>query len=103
MRLIDADNLINVIENSYLTAGEKRLFKIKVNKAPTVEVPKNEWPGPMPDLNMRIITGPREGEWLELWDVYCICSVCKGRQVKYFNYCPDCGARMLKASEGRND
>lgn len=37
MRLIDADSLINVIENSYLTAGEKRLFKIKVNKAPTVE------------------------------------------------------------------
>lgn len=37
MRLIDADSLINAIENSYLTAGEKRLFKIKVNKAPTVE------------------------------------------------------------------
>ena len=37
MRLIDADELLNTIERSYLTKGEKRLFSIKVRHAPTVK------------------------------------------------------------------
>lgn len=36
MRLIDADELLNIIERSYLTKAEKRLFSIKVRHAPTV-------------------------------------------------------------------
>jgi len=35
-KIINADKLIDNIENSYLTQGEKRLLKIKVNKEPDI-------------------------------------------------------------------
>lgn len=41
MRLIDADKLLDIIGRSYLTKSEKRLFSIKVRRAPTVNICDN--------------------------------------------------------------
>lgn len=34
------------------------------------------------------------GEWIVEKDVYCRCPFCNFKDVKYSNYCPDCGADM---------
>ena len=35
-----------------------------------------------------------QGEWIVEKDVYCRCPFCNFKDVKYSNYCPDCGADM---------
>ena len=35
-----------------------------------------------------------KGEWKIEMDVYCICSECNNKEVKFSNYCPNCGADM---------
>lgn len=113
MRLIDADSLINVIENSYLTAGEKRLFKIKVNKAPTVEITEEEIQNQLNARCMSVVANEYlialhnnriTAEWIiekNTRDI--ICSNCgksrRDTRTQHIYYCNHCGARMINASE----
>jgi len=36
-----------------------------------------------------------QGEWIVENDVYCICSVCNNKEIKFSNFCPNCGAQMV--------
>ena len=69
----------------------------EIDKAPTVET-KTTY-----DVNraydrgyitaMNAYARPK-GEWKIEMDVYCICSECNNKEVKFSNYCPNCGADM---------
>lgn len=37
-----------------------------------------------------------QGEWIIDSDIYCRCPFCYYRDVKYSNYCPNCGAVLSK-------
>ena len=106
MRLIDADALINNIERSYLTKGEKRLFSIKVRHAPTIAVNCNDCDG----YEAGYVAGSHDnkrplGEWIEegteigafgikyTWNK---CNKCgwSSSLVLPKNFCPNCGAEM---------
>ena len=39
------------------------------------------------------------GEWIIDKDVFCKCPFCNFKDVKYSNYCPDCGARLKGGAE----
>ena len=88
MRLIDADELKKKFsERSYWTYTHENGDAIPIgwimsgiDHAPTVE----ERP---------------QGEWTIVNDVYCECSFCKNKEVKFSKYCPECGAEMRKGDE----
>lgn len=81
MRLIDADELKKAIAPNR-EIGSNAVCDVLdiIDNAPTVE-------------------GSPPGYWSILWDVYCVCSVCQGKQIKFSDYCPDCGARMKEIKE----
>ena len=89
MRLIDADALLRDIEHYHLSDGK---FQHWVEIQLTIEERKN-------------------GKWLEQddgWDgIYYECSCCKDAftlidgnpSENLYNYCPNCGARMVQEGE----
>lgn len=40
-----------------------------------------------------------QGEWKIIADVYCKCPFCSNVEVKFSNYCPECGARLEGGAE----
>lgn len=103
MRLIDADALLNNIEQSYLTKEEKRLISIKVRHAPTVDISKEVWNRSNELLNKRLsYLGRPQGEWIYSHDTFSkrICNKCNYSQIivdgMAYNFCPNCGADMQK-------
>ena len=40
-----------------------------------------------------------QGEWRIIADVYCKCPFCSNVEVKFSNYCPECGARLEGGAE----
>ena len=106
MRLIDADQLTDVINRSYLTKGEKRLFNIKIRHAPTVDTGDAKYleerdADAFESGYIQGLSKITKGEWL-CDDKYldCRCSICnsyaleRGDYPELSPYCPQCGARM---------
>lgn len=93
-RLIDADALIEVIDNELFSTKSRKCYeKMRVRKQPTIDAEP-----------------VRHGRWIELKtydeDGYYVfeykCSECK--YIEPFgvsNYCPNCGAKM-DLEEGEN-
>lgn len=51
------------------------------------------------DLAIKALEERPTVEWIIENDVYCICPFCNFKDVKYSNYCPDCGAKMERREE----
>lgn len=87
MRLIDADELIEAIDNqdNWLSQMDLAQFNIYslINTMPIVERPQGEWLHPY------------------VTDIACECSICHLQMpiTDYFNFCPNCGADMRKEAE----
>ena len=40
-----------------------------------------------------------KGKWRIIADVYCKCPFCSNVEVKFSDYCPECGARLEGSAE----
>ena len=40
-----------------------------------------------------------QGKWVFIADVYCTCPFCSNVEVKFPNYCPECGAELRNRKE----
>ena len=86
MRLIDADALSDLLVETYEKAPtEKALLFVALLLKNNEQVPTFE--------------ERPQGEWIIVNDVYCECSFCKNKEVKFSKYCPECGAEMRKGDE----
>lgn len=92
MRLIDADALISQAEEE-MFAFEAEQFAARISWCPTIEaepVKHGRW----------VHDGQRIHNGADRWH----CSECNspatGVEIKY-NFCPNCGARMLEDEDGR--
>lgn len=70
-----------------------------IDNAPTVEVIPTELHEKIMDMTTGELLECQshlrpQGEWIVEKDVYCRCPFCNFKDVKYSNYCPDCGADM---------
>ena len=77
MRLIDADKLLHLpfhylIHTDYMETGVPIEF---------IE-------------NAEVIEERLQGKWIIVNDVYCKCPFCNDVEVKFSNYCPNCGAKL---------
>lgn len=77
----------------------KAITEKDIDNAPTVEAIPTE----LHEMIMDKTTGELlecqsnlrpQGEWIVEKDVYCRCPFCNFKDVKYSNYCPDCGASL---------
>lgn len=93
MRLIDADALKEWIDEyvSVFKKSDNKDIKGYIEHQPTIEPKRGEW-------KRRIVDNGFNADW--------VCSEC-GYRVKTdfvdYNYCPNCGARMLKGAEDEAD
>lgn len=97
MRLIDADYLKNlpferIIHTDF---GDTAIPIEEIDNAPTI-IWCSETSDGLPLMDLR----PRpQGEWIVEKDVYCRCPFCNFKDVKYSNYCPECGVRLRRGEE----
>ena len=90
MRLIDADALINSLKKDWPQTSKITWAQIVAKCAPTIDaepVKHGSW----------TITDTDDGEGGEI--PHLICSECKSEPMawsskRFFNYCPNCGAKM---------
>lgn len=105
MRLIDADELKKKFnERSYWTYTHEYGDAIPIGRimsgidnAPTVIVMDLCSKAPLYCGECR--RERPQGKWIVENDVYCKCPFCGFKDVKYSNYCPDCGAKMERREE----
>ena len=88
-RLIDANELISAMYYYEHNEGGLTAYDAQdiINKAPTIEPKRGEW-------KRRIVDNGFNADW--------VCSEC-GYRVKTdfvdYNFCPNCGARMVEPQE----
>lgn len=100
MRLIDADALIEVMEERkkiWLSKCEYNDAIREVKEAPTVEAYIFEQVQDLVALNKKLSEERPHGEWIECEDKrYCECSNCwvlvTKKEAEDFGYCPNCGS-----------
>lgn len=94
MKLIDADELIEKIKwnMDYSTEYFPIRFIEEIHNAPTI-IWCSETSDGLPLMDLRPIP---QGDWIVEKDVYCRCPFCDFKDVKYSNYCPECGARLRR-------
>lgn len=93
MRLIDADALIEFIDMGHLRSPSEMCF----SESDVID---------MLESRETIDAEPvRHGHWEERplrkfpEEHIDVCSVCAGKALAKYNYCPNCGAKMDKVSE----
>ena len=100
MRLIDADALIEETECLFKDHNSTEDYMgIGYNHGvgDSIAIIKN-----LPTIEAEPV---KRGKWIEEPNCWYRCSVCgqhypSTRGYMYFNYCPNCGARMSEGSEG---
>ena len=114
MRLIDADALKEHIQaNAKIYAEAQFPIDVIIDNAPTVnpslnldniteediEKFKMIWQR-MTSKGLLVINEDRpKGKWIIIADVYCKCPFCSNVEVKFSNYCPECGVRLEGGAE----
>lgn len=53
--------------------------------------------------NAPTVEARSQGEWKIIADVYCKCPFCSNVEVKFSDYCPECGARLEVGEDMRGD
>ena len=90
MRLIDADELMKHEHEIYVKEVDYRhrcIDILEVVEAPTIEAEPR-----------------KHGRWRKTAYGYAKCSVCEELNTNdYFNYCPDCGAKMDEEADDATD
>ena len=111
MRLIDADELIEHVWRDKLDSRE--LIAEMIEKAPTIkEIPTSI---PIDVFEKLISQEPKIGRWMNKDHLFescsAECSSCHKRsngyvhdngfslEFKYFDFCPNCGAKMVEPQE----
>lgn len=80
MRLINANALINrIVFHTDWTTDEKEAFEDEINAEPTIEERKT-------------------GKWIDGYKRQ-RCSICRYNGVRSWEYCPNCGAKMVQEGE----
>ena len=109
MRLIDADALKEVFRERESYHSLKLPYDVIIDNAPTVDAYTED------DVKTAIKEGHEvgyqmakakferpQGEWISDGDVHSKCSLCGFKYADYrilFDYCPNCGAKMIKEAE----